>query len=675
VYLHLWAAKTSGVRICSQVGLLTALTELNVGAMYATGTIPTQIGRLTRLEELYININYLTGTLPTQITALTRLANFLVSDNRLTGTVPPLPPSLGNLHAYHNRFTGALVATGLSTCYPQKDSDAEANCFVDLPSECAKSPTRISLTNGTSTPAPFRGCLNATDSSVFALPKSYLFTPPSAGVFAIDVAPATNLSLLLNDTVLSTGAATAFFFATATVAIGVRPPSTAVKPTITVRSCSCDGDSAVFSAALVNGSDSLVALSVNESLALQASLRPGRRVRGIFCAPAKHHYAVGVRTGSVVLKFDRLAVFSTGAKASVAQTALSLYLVPASGGTAISRVVELNTSAPVRPADVHLSPTESPAEEAVLVIAASVPLMYAVSFTLADCLMGNDSTQALSVGTRVVGSICPAGDRDSFAADVQAGNFTLTVDIGDQVLSAPLQLKATVSVFETSLMQNLTAQPACVLEAFVAHNVSSCSWALEQSAGFLSIELAADNSNQTLVDYGVSLVFVPRPTVAPTPAPLTASTTASVADSTAAPVGGCDKRNGTDCQTPPSSATSAAAAETPSAGDSQTIYIAVGVAVGAVCLIGGAVLALVLVRRRGRLPTAAPALTQQQAVPMSEFTSARLDGDDGVSPIANLTAPSNPSSVSPKSEYASMFSVNSKSAYDQFTPAEAAVTS
>jgi hypothetical protein len=80
-----------------------------------------------------------------------------------------------------------------------------------------------------------------------------------------------------------------------------------------------------------------------------------------------------------------------------------------------------------------------------------------------------------------------------------------------------------VSVFESSLMQNLTAQPACVLEAFVAHNVSSCSWALEQSAGFLSIELAADNSNQTLVDYGVSLVFVPRATAAPTPAPLTAS--------------------------------------------------------------------------------------------------------------------------------------------------------
>jgi hypothetical protein len=153
VYLHLWAAKTNGVRICSQVGLLTALTELDVGAMYATGTIPTQIGRLTRLEELYININYLTGTLPTQITALTRLTNFLVNENRLTGTVPPLPPSLATLHAYHHRFSGALVATGLTTCYPQRDSDSEGNCFVDLPSECAKSPTRISLANGTSTPA------------------------------------------------------------------------------------------------------------------------------------------------------------------------------------------------------------------------------------------------------------------------------------------------------------------------------------------------------------------------------------------------------------------------------------------------------------------------------------------------------------------------------------------
>jgi hypothetical protein len=179
----------------------------------------------------------------------------------------------------------------------------------------------------------FRGCLNATDRSVFSLPKSYLFSPaPPQGLFALDVAPSVNVTLLLNETVLSVGAATAFFFASTPVAIGVRQTSTTAKPAVTVRACSCDGNSAVFSSALLNSSDSLVALTVNASLALQTSLQQGRRVRGVFCAPAKHHYAVGVRAGTVVVKFDRLAIFGTAAaKPVVPQPALSLYLVSASG--------------------------------------------------------------------------------------------------------------------------------------------------------------------------------------------------------------------------------------------------------------------------------------------------------------------------------------------------------
>ncbi len=53
--VHLWAVVLSGARIVTQVGLLTALTALNIGGMYAAGTVPTQIGRLTLLTELYIN--------------------------------------------------------------------------------------------------------------------------------------------------------------------------------------------------------------------------------------------------------------------------------------------------------------------------------------------------------------------------------------------------------------------------------------------------------------------------------------------------------------------------------------------------------------------------------------------------------------------------------------------
>jgi hypothetical protein len=640
-----------------------------------------------------VRLNEFTGILPTQLTLLTKLSHLDCSWNELSGVFPRVPSSVTYLDIRANQFVGVLVGqmnTNPSNCKAVQNPAEEGNCFDAIPSGCGQNcvggltgvctSSLPSITVGnSSTPSSFRACLNATAGSPVSLPKSYLFSPALPGLFALDVAPASNVSLLLNDTVLSVGVSTAFFFATTPLAISVRLPSATVRPVITVRACSCDGDSAVFSAALKNVSDSLVALSVNESLALQASLQAGRRVRGVFCAPAKHHYAVGVRAGTVVLKFDRLSIFATGKTVPAAQTALSLYLVPASGGTAISRVVELNVSAPLRPADVHLSPFVAPTEEAVLVVAASVPLMYAVSFTLADCLMGDDSTQALSVGARVVSSICPAGDRDTFSAEVQAGNFTLTVDIGDQVLSAPLQLKATLSVYESAVRQNLTAQPACVLEAFVAHNVSSCTWALEQSAGFLSIELAADTSNVTLVGYGVVLAFVPRATPAPTPAPATTSTS-PVANSTGAPpAGGCDKLNGTDCHTLISSATSAAAAETPSAGDSKTIYVAVGVAVGAACLIGGVVLIVLVMRRRRQ--TSAPAITQQQAVSMSEFTSARFDGD-GVSPYAStaqafmVAAPSIQSGMTPKSEYASTaagFTVNATSPYGQLTRAESGV--
>lgn len=522
-------ARGSRGRVVSQVGWLTGLQVLNFGYMNLQGSFPSQLGRLTLLRELNVRLNEFTGTLPTQLTQLTKLAHLDCSFNQFTGPFPPVPSSVTYLDVRANRFVGSLVGqlnTTANNCKAMQIAADETSCFSAVPNGCGQncvggltgvctsSLPLISLANGSSSPATFRGCPNDTDRSVFSLPKSYLFSPvPPPGLFALDVAPATNVTLLLNETVLSIGAATAFFIATTPVAIGVRQTNATVKPVVTVRACSCDGDSAVFSAALVNGSDSLVALTVNASLALQASLQQGRRVRGVFCAPAKHHYAVGVRAGTVVLKFDRLSIFGSAvAKPVVPQTALSLYLVPASGGTAISRVVELFTNASTRPGDVLLSPTVAPVEEAVLVLAASVPLMYSVSFTLADCLQGDESWRALRAGVRTVSNLCPAGDRDTFAASVQAGNFTLTVDVGRQELSAPLVLKATLTVFESTQQRNVTAQPACVLEPFVAHNASSCSWEFGDSDGFLVVVLAADNSNLTLTGYGVTLAFVPRDT-------------------------------------------------------------------------------------------------------------------------------------------------------------------
>jgi hypothetical protein len=606
--------------------------------MYATGTMPTQLGRLSLLSFLYININRLTGTVPTQVSRLTQLRTLLLSDNRFTGTLPSLPPSLETVYTFHNRFSGNVVSQSTITikCLAQYDNNQEANCFGVVPPEC-DSLTQIALVNGSSSPASFRGCLNTTDQSVFSLPKSYLLatTPASStGLFAVDVVPSTNVTLLLNETVLSVGAATAFFFAVTPVAIGIRQTNATVKPAVTVRACSCDGNSAVFSAALVNASDSLVALTVNASLALQGSLQHGRRVRGVFCARAKHHYAVGVRAGTVILKFDRLSIFGTPAPPVTPQTAFSLYLVPASGGGAISRVVELKTNTSTRPADVLLSPTVAPAEEAVLVLAAWVPLMYSVSFTLADCLLGDDSTQVLTAGVRTVSNLCPAGDRDTFSVPVQAGNFTLTVDVSHE-LSAPLVLVAALRVFESAQQRNMTAQPACVLKSLTTTNVSSCSWELDQSDGFLTIELATDNGDLTLAGYGVTLSFVPRDTTAPTPQPT------SLLTSTSSP-GPMTTTNAalTTSATVSALATSLALVATTTAAGSTDIPLIAGVAGGAVVLLALVGVAVAIgMRRRGKtapsneLPLA---VTSTRVAPSAKDEPARRTSEYG--PISGASA-------------------------------------
>ncbi|KAK3255466.1 hypothetical protein CYMTET_35351, partial [Cymbomonas tetramitiformis] len=59
----------------SELGELTALTELDLYQNYLSGTLPTELGRLTNLQLMALDSNQLTGTLPTQlgrIQALTR---------------------------------------------------------------------------------------------------------------------------------------------------------------------------------------------------------------------------------------------------------------------------------------------------------------------------------------------------------------------------------------------------------------------------------------------------------------------------------------------------------------------------------------------------------------------------------------------------------------------------
>jgi hypothetical protein len=85
-----------GRSIPSEIGLLVALTSLDISSEYLIGAIPSEIGLLTRLENLDLGLNDLTGSIPSELGDLTRLTELRLNDNRLRGTVPF---SLGRLDA------------------------------------------------------------------------------------------------------------------------------------------------------------------------------------------------------------------------------------------------------------------------------------------------------------------------------------------------------------------------------------------------------------------------------------------------------------------------------------------------------------------------------------------------------------------------------------------------
>jgi len=78
----------TGSSIPSEIGLLTKLRKIDLIQTNSIGTIPTEIGMLTELTELNIGFNKLTGTLPTEMSLLTNLKQFSRAGNfRLRGTL------------------------------------------------------------------------------------------------------------------------------------------------------------------------------------------------------------------------------------------------------------------------------------------------------------------------------------------------------------------------------------------------------------------------------------------------------------------------------------------------------------------------------------------------------------------------------------------------------------
>jgi hypothetical protein len=75
-------------RLPHDLGLLTALTRLELAENQISGTIPATLGNLTGLTHLDLFFNDLNGTIPSSLSALTALQHLSLDENQLDGTIP-----------------------------------------------------------------------------------------------------------------------------------------------------------------------------------------------------------------------------------------------------------------------------------------------------------------------------------------------------------------------------------------------------------------------------------------------------------------------------------------------------------------------------------------------------------------------------------------------------------
>ena len=112
-----------------QFGLLTEVTQLDIGSMLITGALPTQLGMMTKIVTAadtggFLSNNEHTGeTIPTELGALTRMtyggtSGFLFS-SKLGGTIPT---QLGRMSQFSSHFhinsntLSSSIPTQLGAC-------------------------------------------------------------------------------------------------------------------------------------------------------------------------------------------------------------------------------------------------------------------------------------------------------------------------------------------------------------------------------------------------------------------------------------------------------------------------------------------------------------------------------------------------------------------------------
>ena len=98
--------------IPSELGQLTALTDLRLSNNAFTGTIPSELGQLTEMRhQLHLEYNLLTGPIPSELGQLTALYWMFLHGNSLTGPIPSefgQLAELNKLHLHDNALTGTV---------------------------------------------------------------------------------------------------------------------------------------------------------------------------------------------------------------------------------------------------------------------------------------------------------------------------------------------------------------------------------------------------------------------------------------------------------------------------------------------------------------------------------------------------------------------------------------
>lgn len=95
----------------TEIGQLTSLQQLILFEVHFSGTIPTEIAKLSFLQVLDLSANRFTGTIPSELSAMSQLTYLSLSTNNLTGSVPPLPTTLTSLYVNYNTLDSQLPSS------------------------------------------------------------------------------------------------------------------------------------------------------------------------------------------------------------------------------------------------------------------------------------------------------------------------------------------------------------------------------------------------------------------------------------------------------------------------------------------------------------------------------------------------------------------------------------